>query len=141
MLLCDWAAMERLEASARGRSAVLALLRGCSDRRADSVRRLVPAAPGAASRAPHAAPFPRPAPVPQEVVVTAADALGAPEAAAGGMGLGSLFQRGGGGGAAGGRADVYALRDRAGVLAQLEAPPLVLHVAESQHRKFPFEAS
>ena len=41
---------------------------------------------------------------------------------------------------AGNRADVYALRDRAGVLAQLEAPPLVLHVAEAEHRKLTFEA-
>lgn len=30
-------------------------------------------------------------------------------------------------------------QDRAGVLAQLEAPPLVLHVAESEHKKFTFE--
>ncbi len=34
---------------------------------------------------------------------------------------------------------VYPLQDRAGVLAQLEAPPLVLHVAESEHKKFTFE--
>ena len=85
---------------------------------------------------------------PQEVVVTAADLLGAPEApTGGGMSLGSLFQRqaspgsGGGGGAGASRAEVYALKDRAGVLAQLEAPPVVLHVAESEHKKFTFEAS
>lgn len=72
--------------------------------------------------------------------MTASDTLGAPEAAAGGMGLGALFARAsGGGGGAAGRADVYALRDRAMVLAQLEAPPLVLHTAEAEHRKFPFE--
>lgn len=71
--------------------------------------------------------------------MTAADTLGAPEAAAGGLGLGALFARTGGSGGGAGRADVFALRDRAMVLAQLEAPPLVLHVAEAEHRKFPFE--
>lgn len=83
----------------------------------------------------------------QEVVITAADALGAPEAASGaGLSLGAFFQRqpthpAASSGLSGHRADVYALRDRAGVLAQLGAPPLVLHVAEAEHTRFPFEAS
>ncbi|EFN54603.1 hypothetical protein CHLNCDRAFT_35889 [Chlorella variabilis] len=69
----------------------------------------------------------------EEVVITAADALGAPEAASGaGLSLGAFFQRqpthpAASSGLSGHRADVYALRDRAGVLAQLGAPPLVLH--------------
>lgn len=73
----------------------------------------------------------------EEVVVTANDVLGAPEVAASGMSLGSLFQRAAS--HAGSRAEVYALRDRAGVLAQLEAPPVVLHQAEAEHKKFPWE--
>lgn len=81
----------------------------------------------------------------EEVVITAADALGAPEAASGaGLSLGAFFQRqpthpAASSGLSGHRADVYALRDRAGVLAQLGAPPLVLHVAEAEHTRFPFE--
>ncbi|KAL4421397.1 hypothetical protein ABPG75_010688 [Micractinium tetrahymenae] len=74
----------------------------------------------------------------EEVVVTANDLLGTPEAASGGMSLGALFQRQPAAGSAS-RAEVYALKDRAGVLAQLEAPPVVLHVAESEHKKFPWE--
>ncbi|KAL4424816.1 hypothetical protein ABPG77_011066, partial [Micractinium sp. CCAP 211/92] len=74
----------------------------------------------------------------EEVVVSANDMLGAPEAASTGMSLGALFQRQPTAGGAS-RAEVYALKDRAGVLAQLEAPPVVLHVAESEHRKFPWE--
>ena len=80
--------------------------------------------------------------------MTAADLLGAPEApVGGGMSLGSLFQRqaspssGSGGTGAASRAEVYSLKDRAGVLAQLEAPPVVLHIAEAEHKKFTFEAS
>jgi hypothetical protein len=62
------------------------------------------------------------------------------------MSLGSLFQRqaspgSGSGGAGASRAEVYSLKDRAGVLAQLEAPPVVLHVAEAEHKKFTFEAN
>jgi hypothetical protein len=77
----------------------------------------------------------------QEVVVTAADALGAADAApGGGIGLGALFQRAAPSSQLGSRAEVYALRGRAGVLAQLEAPPLVLHAAEAEKKRFPFEA-
>ena len=90
----------------------------------------------------------------QEVVVEAGDTLGVAEggggaAAAGSLAsLGSLFQRGigaaaagsgGGGGGGGSRAEVWALKDRAGVLAQLDAPPVVLHRAEAERHKFPFE--
>ncbi|PRW32567.1 vacuolar sorting-associated 52 A isoform A [Chlorella sorokiniana] len=75
----------------------------------------------------------------EEIVVTSTDSLGAPEAAAGGMGLGAFFARQPTAGGSSSRAEVYALKDRAGVLAQLEAPPLVLHVAESEHKKFTFE--
>lgn len=76
----------------------------------------------------------------QEVVVTAADALGTADVASGGgIGLGALFQRATPSSQSGSRAQVYALRGRAGVLAQLEAPPLVLHQAEAEKKKFPFE--
>lgn len=77
-------------------------------------------------------------PAGQEEVVSANDLLGAPEAAPGGMSLGALFQRQPAAGSAS-RAEVYALKDRAGVLAQLEAPPVVLHVAEAERKKFPWE--
>ena len=71
--------------------------------------------------------------------MTANDLLGSGESAPSGMSLGSLFQRQSA--QAGSRAEVYALKDRAGVLAQLEAPPVVLHVAESEKRKLPWEVS
>lgn len=80
----------------------------------------------------------------QERIVTQADVIGAPEPAAAG-GMMSFFQRaatgaaGGGAGGAGARGDMYALRDRAGLLAQMEAPPLILHVAESEGKRFPYE--
>ena len=35
---------------------------------------------------------------------------------------------------------MFALRGRAGVLTQLEAPPVILHVLESEGRKLPYEA-
>jgi hypothetical protein len=34
----------------------------------------------------------------------------------------------------------YSLGDRAAVLAAIDAPPLILHEAEAEHRRFPFEA-
>lgn len=46
----------------------------------------------------------------QEVVVTSSDSLGAPEAAAGGMGLGAFFARQPSAGGSSGRAEVYALK-------------------------------
>ncbi|GAB4822229.1 hypothetical protein N2152v2_009275 [Parachlorella kessleri] len=77
----------------------------------------------------------------EEHVVTQADLIGAPEAAATSGGMMSFFQRapGAGGPAAGQRSEPYQLRDRAGLLAQLEAAPLILHVAESEGKKFPYE--
>lgn len=41
--------------------------------------------------------------------------------------------------AQGNRAEVFALRDRENILAMLESQPLVLHVAEAEGQKFPFE--
>jgi len=38
------------------------------------------------------------------------------------------------------RSSVFALGDRAAVLAAIDAPPLILHEAEAEHRRFPFEA-
>lgn len=78
----------------------------------------------------------------QEHLITQSDILGAAEVSAAGSGVMSLFQRGGTtatGSSSGQRGDVYALRDRAGLLAQMEAPPLILHVAESEGKKFPYE--
>lgn len=46
----------------------------------------------------------------QEVVVTATDSLGAPEAAASSMSLGALFSRQPSAGSSSSRAEVYALK-------------------------------
>eukprot|EP00887_Chlorella_sp_A99_P005859 scaffold1.g5859.t1 len=76
-------------------------------------------------------------------VATAADLIAAPEAAGAASLLGYLGSAvggvAGGGGGVASRAEVFALRDRAAVLAQLEAPPLVLHQAEAEGKRFPFE--
>lgn len=74
--------------------------------------------------------------------MTQADVIGAPDTISSAGGMMSFFQRGGGssgGSGSGGRSEVYALRDRAGLLAQMEAPPLILHTAEAEGKKFPYE--
>jgi hypothetical protein len=70
-------------------------------------------------------------------------------AGGGGGGVGSGFgssSSGGGRGPGstslinGNRSSVFALGDRATVLAAIDAPPLILHEAEAEQRRFPFEA-
>lgn len=103
----------------------------------------------------------------EETVAGAEDLLGAPETnstAAGVAGMLSMLSFGGShastssaispfkggslsGGSIGGpsgrpssRSEAFALGDRAAVLAAIDAPPLILHEAESEGRKFPWEA-
>lgn len=80
----------------------------------------------------------------EQSCITPADYLGASDSSVAGSagGMLSLFQGGkplssSSSSARGG--DVYALGDRINVLIQLDVPPLVPHVMESQCRKFPFE--
>lgn len=90
----------------------------------------------------------------EETRATADDLLGAPEtstsAAVGVSGVFSLLNFGGGGGGGPGgsssgvsgsssRAEVFALADRGAVLAQVDAPPMILHAAEAEGQRFPFE--
>ena len=58
-----------------------------------------------------------------------------------GVGGGSVSggSRGGPGGRPASRSEAFSLGERAAVLAAIDAPPLILHEAESEGRKFPWE--
>lgn len=73
----------------------------------------------------------------EEKILSEADTLGAPPASAAGNVLSAFFlsrphaaEHG---------TSSWALNDRAFVLSHVEAPPLVLHAAEAQGKRFPYE--